>query len=65
MQRLALAVLFATIAVALAAIAVFSALAGGRAWVIALATVPLALWMGDLARRAAPRQVRRPPPDGE
>lgn len=33
-------------------IAVFSALEGGRAWVIALAAAAIALWMGDLARRA-------------
>ena len=33
-------------------IAVFSALEGGRAWVIALAAGALALWLADLARRA-------------
>jgi hypothetical protein len=34
-----------------AAIAVFAAQAGGGAWVIALAGVALALWMGELAYR--------------
>ena len=56
MQRLALAVLFAVIALALAAVAVWSALEGGRAWVIALASGGLALWMADLARRAGSRR---------
>ena len=37
MQRSALALLFGVIALSLGAIAVWSALAGGRAWVIALA----------------------------
>ncbi len=53
-QRRALGVLFATIAVSLALIAVWSALSGGRAWVIAFAAAALALWMGDLARRVWP-----------
>jgi hypothetical protein len=53
-QRRALGVLFATIAVSLALMAVWSALAGGRAWVIAFAAAALALWMGDLARRVWP-----------
>lgn len=59
MQRVALTVLFAVIATALALVAVWSASAGGRAWVIALAAGVLALWMGDLARRAAPPRGRR------
>jgi hypothetical protein len=54
-QRRALGLLFAIIAAALAAIAVASALAGGRAWIIALAAAALALWMGDTARRTLRR----------
>jgi hypothetical protein len=53
-QRRALGVLFTAIAVSLALVAVWSALAGGRAWVIAFAAGALALWMGDLARRVWP-----------
>jgi uncharacterized membrane protein len=51
-QRPLLGLLFATLAAGLGLIAVFSALEGGRAWVIALAALALAVWMGDLARRA-------------
>jgi hypothetical protein len=51
-QRRALGLLFAVLAAALAAIAVLSALEGGRAWVVALAAAALALWLGDLARRS-------------
>ena len=58
MQRIALAVLFAVIGACLAAIAVFAALAGGGAVVIAIAAGALSLWMLDLARRAAPRRRR-------
>jgi hypothetical protein len=54
MQRYALAALFATIAVALALVGAWSALEGGRAWIVALAAGILALWMGDLARRVWP-----------
>jgi hypothetical protein len=53
-QRVALGILFAVIAVSLGAVAVWAALAGGRAWVVALAAGALALWMGDLARRVVP-----------
>ena len=52
MQRRALGLLFAVLAAGLGAIAVFSALAGGRAWVLALAAAALAVWMGSLALRA-------------
>jgi hypothetical protein len=52
MHRRALGLLFAALATGLGLIAIFSALAGGRAWVIALAAAALALWMMDLARRA-------------
>ena len=50
-QRRALALLFAAIAVALGAIAVYAAFSGGRALIVAVAAGGLALWMGDLARR--------------
>jgi hypothetical protein len=36
--------------------AVASALAGGRAWVLALAAGAIALWIADLARRALVRR---------
>jgi hypothetical protein len=55
MQRVALTGLFSVIALSLALVAAWSALEGGRAWVIALAAGALALWMGDLARRTWPR----------
>jgi len=51
-QRRALGLLFAALAAALGAVGVLSALAGGRAWVIAIAAMGLALWLADLARRA-------------
>lgn len=57
MQRRLLGVLFAVLAAGLALIAVYSALEGGRAWVIALAAAALALWLGDLARRALVRRT--------
>ena len=57
-QRNLLGALFAALAVGLGFIAVYSALAGGRAWVIAAAAAAIALWMADLARRALVR--RRP-----
>ena len=59
MQRYALATLFAVIATSLALVAVWSALEGGRAWVVALAAAALAFWMGDLARRVWPRRQGR------
>jgi hypothetical protein len=55
-QRQLLGVLFAALAVGLALVAVFAALEGGGAWVIALAAAALAFWMGDLARRALIRK---------
>jgi len=64
-QRFALALLFAAIAAGLGAVAVWSALAGGRAWVVSLTAGVLALWMADLARKAAPRRGRRSPTAGE
>jgi hypothetical protein len=55
-QRRILGILFAMLAAGLALVAVFSALEGGGAWVIALAAAALALWLGDLARRALIRK---------
>jgi hypothetical protein len=57
-QRSLLGLLFAALAAGLAFTAVYSALEGGRAWVIAVTAGALALWMADLARRALIR--RRP-----
>ena len=51
MHRRALGLLFAVLAAGLVAIAVLSALEGGRAWVIAAAAAAVGLWMADLARR--------------
>jgi hypothetical protein len=56
MQRRALGLMFSAIAVSLALIAIWSALEGGRALVVALAAGALALWMGDLARRTWPKR---------
>ena len=55
-QRSLLGFLFVVLALGLALTAVYSALEGGRAWVIAITAGALALWMGDLARRALARQ---------
>jgi hypothetical protein len=52
MHRRALGALFVVLAAGLALIALFSALEGGRAWVIALTAGALAGWMGTLAWRA-------------
>ena len=52
MHRRALGALFALLATGLGLVAVFSALEGGRAWVIALAAGALACWMATLAWRA-------------
>jgi hypothetical protein len=51
-QRRALGLLFLALGIALGAVALLSALEGGRAWVVALAAGVIALWLGDLARRA-------------
>jgi hypothetical protein len=45
-------VLFTLIATGLAAIAVYAALAGGTAWVVAITSALLAVWMGEQALRA-------------
>ena len=55
MHRRALGLLFAVLSAGLGLIAVFSALEGGGAWVIAFAAAALAVWMGDLARRSLMR----------
>jgi hypothetical protein len=54
-QRRALGLLFVVLAAGLGLIGVYSALAGGRAWVIAVAAAGLSLWMGDIARRTLRR----------
>ena len=54
MQRRMLSLLFLTIAVALGGLAVYAVLSGGRAIVVGVAAAGLALWMGDLARKAWP-----------
>jgi hypothetical protein len=56
MQRRLLGVLFAALSAGLGLIALYAALAGGSAWVIALAAAALAVWMGDLARRVLIRR---------
>jgi hypothetical protein len=57
MHRRALGALFTLLASGLGLVAVFAALEGGRAWVIALAAGALAGWMATLAWRTL---VRRP-----
>jgi hypothetical protein len=54
-HRRALGLLFAILSAGLGLIAVFSALEGGRAWVIAIAAAVLAVWMAGLARRGLVR----------
>jgi hypothetical protein len=56
-QRHLLGFLFLALAFGLGLVALFAALEGGGAWVIALAAAALALWMGDLARRALLRRA--------
>ena len=56
MHRRALGLLFVVLAVGLGLVAVFSALEGGSALVIAFAAAVLALWLGDLARRVLRRR---------
>ena len=56
-QRHLLGLLFAALALSLGFVAVYSALEGGGAWVIALAAAALAFWLGDLARRALIRRA--------
>ena len=56
MQRRLLGLLFAALAAGLGLIAGYAALAGGSAWIVALAAGVLAIWMGDLARRVLIRR---------
>ena len=56
-QRRLLGLLFAALALSLGLVALFSAREGGSAWVIALAAAALAVWLGDLARRALIRRA--------
>ncbi|MGH3005026.1 MAG: hypothetical protein ACRDOS_03850 [Gaiellaceae bacterium] len=51
MRRRPLGALFLLLTVGFAAIALFAARAGGSAWVIAVAAVALAVWMGESAFR--------------
>jgi hypothetical protein len=55
-QRRLLGLLFVALALGLALVAVFAAVEGGSAWVIALAASALAVWLGDLGRRALGRR---------
>ena len=55
-QRHLLGLLFMVLAAALFLIAVYAARHGGAAWVIALASGALAVWMADLARRVLARR---------
>jgi hypothetical protein len=50
-KRRPLGGLFLLLATGFAAVAVFAALAGGGAWVIAAASGVLAAWIGDLGFR--------------
>ena len=52
MRRRPLGALFAGLSAGFLAIAVYAALQGGSAWVIALACVALGAWMGELSYRA-------------
>jgi len=55
-QRHLLGLLFTVLAAGLFFIAVYAARNGGAAWVIALASGALAVWMADLARRVLARR---------
>ncbi len=50
--RPSLGALFLLIAAGFGAIAVYAALAGGRAWIVAVAAALLGAWMGEQAVRA-------------
>jgi hypothetical protein len=51
-RRRPLGALFVLLATGFAAVAVYAALAGGTAWIVALAAAALAAWMGELAFRS-------------
>jgi hypothetical protein len=50
-RRRSLGPLFGVLAAGFFGIGVYAALAGGAAWVIAVAAAALAVWMGELAFR--------------
>jgi hypothetical protein len=50
-RRRSLGALFALLTAGFLAIAVYAALSGGGAWVVAVAASALAGWMGELAYR--------------
>ena len=51
-RRRSLGALFGLLTAGFFGIGVYAALAGGAAWVIAVAAVALAVWMGELAYRS-------------
>ena len=51
-RRPSLGALFVLLATGFAGVALYAALAGGEAWVIAVAAAVLALWLAELAFRA-------------
>jgi hypothetical protein len=53
-QRRALSLLFAAIALCLGVLAAYALVSGGRAIVVGIAAAALSLWMADLARRVWP-----------
>jgi len=53
-QRRALSILFGVIAISLGGLGIYAILSGGRAIVIGVAAIGLALWMADLSRKAWP-----------
>jgi len=55
-QRHLLGGLFLAINEALFLLAIYSGRHGGAAWIIAIASVALAAWMADLARRVLARR---------
>jgi len=50
-RRRSLGILFVLLTAGFLAIAVYAALSGGAAWVIAVASTALATWMGEMAYR--------------
>ena len=55
-QRLTLGLLFVLLSFALFGIGIAAAVAGGRAWVVALAAIALGTWLAGLAARVLPRR---------
>jgi predicted DCC family thiol-disulfide oxidoreductase YuxK len=50
-RRRSLGALFSLLTAAFAVVAVFAALAGGGAWIVAVAAAALSAWMGESAYR--------------